>query len=119
MSLPLCRNPYLGPHHIEHEAYVGKYDGFCFECANHGIDELVDRIAELEYERGELVKMLEQALASHARATGAVDGLAVEGARRAVAALLERIRVSKPGAVLVGVHTASEEQHDRPPGSQR
>jgi hypothetical protein len=46
-ELPLCRNPVLGLHRIEHPSYASKYDGYCFACANAGIGELVDRIDAL------------------------------------------------------------------------
>lgn len=50
---PLCRNPNIGEHEC-HPAYAKRYDGFCSDCANAGVPDLLAERDQLRAEVAEL-----------------------------------------------------------------
>jgi hypothetical protein len=75
-ELRQCRNTYSP--HLCHPYYAKKYDGYCSDCVNAGVPELIDRVRELKAIVGELIDLAD----CDPREIGGVDQLVKARARR-------------------------------------
>lgn len=68
---PRCRNPMAGEHGC-HPLYAKKYDGYCLDCSNAGVPELVEALRPFALTQHELDSGLEATTESHLAAAAIV-----------------------------------------------